>query len=84
VIFRPWSSSSIFVRSWVTGTSFFFDPTYFLTSIPQQLPILEHAVAPAAPAASYKSQLRVLTLDRKVGPILGERYRLIATVIMLV
>ena len=26
--FRPWSSSSIFLRSWVTGTSFFRDPTY--------------------------------------------------------
>ncbi len=26
--FRPWSSSSIFLRSWVTGTSFFCDPTY--------------------------------------------------------
>jgi len=27
------------------------------TSIPHQLPILEHAVASAAPAASYKSPL---------------------------
>jgi hypothetical protein len=33
-------------------TSFFRDPTYLN---PPQLPILEHAVASAAPAASYKS-----------------------------
>ena len=56
--FRPWSSSSIFWRSWVTGTSF---SATQLTSIPHQLPILEHAVASAAPAASYKSPLRALT-----------------------
>ena len=30
-----------------------------------------------------KSPLRVLTLDRKFGPILGERYRLIATFVIL-
>jgi hypothetical protein len=38
---------------WKTaGTSF---SATQLTSIPPQLPILEHAVASAAPAASYKS-----------------------------
>jgi hypothetical protein len=47
-------SSSIFLRSWVTGTSFFHDPIHLN---PPQLPILEHAVASAAPAASYKSLL---------------------------
>jgi hypothetical protein len=39
-----------FLRSWVTGTSFFRDITYLN---PPQLPILEHAPASAAPGASY-------------------------------
>jgi hypothetical protein len=45
----------------------FLRPNLRLTSIPQQLPILEHAVASAAPAASSKSRLLVLTLAESLG-----------------
>ncbi len=52
---RRRSSSSIFLRSWGHGDLLF--PLTQLISNPPQLPILEHAVASAASAASYKSRL---------------------------
>jgi hypothetical protein len=44
----------------------FLWPNLLLISIPHKLPILEHAVASAAPAASYKSLLRSPTTGQNV------------------
>jgi len=54
---------------------------YATQSVPDQITVTGNGSGSCC-VVDVTSPLRVLTLDRKVGPILGERYRLISSTML--